>query len=200
MLRIGPTMAARALVLLIVALSCACGGQDGAPQQPPPSATTSSTTSSQTASAESLEVRLGWVTGSCLATANKSLTQGSPITVVSLDEKAAIVGGSVVGGTASEATCPALLRDRRKVNESKWSFYELKLAAQVDLGIGVTGDTKAVAGGLDLNGDGAPEKFTQCASSEGVWFRVWSGPAYQGNPIWSGYYYLAYDTEVTCPS
>lgn len=189
-------MAAKALVLLFVALSCACKGQDGAPQQPPPSATTSS----QTASAEPLEMRLGWVTGSCLATVNKSLTPGSPITVVSLDDKAPIVDGRVVGGTASDAICPALLQDRRKVNESKWSFYELKLPAPVDLGIGVTGDTKAVAGGLDLNGDGAPEKFTQCASSEGVWFRVWNGPPYQGKPLWSGYYYLAYDTEVTCPS
>ena len=59
---------------------------------------------------------------------------------------------------------------------------------------------KAVAGDLDLNGDGVAETFTQCASSEGLWFRVWSGPAYKGTPLWSGYYYLADDTEVTCPS
>jgi hypothetical protein len=189
-------MAARVLALLAVAMSCGCGGQDGAPQPPPPAATTPSVT----VSAAPLEMRLGWVTGSCLATANKSLTPGSPITVVSLDDKGPIVDGRIGGRTASDATCPALLQDRRKQNESKWSFYDLELSAHVDLGIGVTGEAKAVTGGLDLNADGAPEKFTQCASSEGVWFRVWSGPAYQGTPLWSGYYYLGYDIEVTCPS
>jgi len=190
-------MAARtSLVLLVVAIACGCRGQDSASKLPPAGATTASATTS----AAPLEMRLGWVTGSCLVTSNKALPPGSPIRVVSLDDKAAIVDGSVVAGTASDATCPALLQDRRKGNESKWSFYELKLSAQVDLGIGVTGEAKSVAGGLDLNGDGVPEKFTQCASSEGVWFRVWSGPAYQGTPLWSAYYYLAYDTEVTCPS
>lgn len=184
-------------MLLLVAMSCGCGGKDSAPPaQPPPGAATSSAP----ATAEPLEMRLGWVTGACLATANKALTSGSPITVISVDDNASIVTGRVSGRTASDETCPALLQDRRKQNESKWSFYELKLSRPVDLGIGIIGGAKAVIGGLDLNGDDAPEKFTQCASSEGVWFRVWSGPAYQGIPLWSGYYYLGYDVEVTCPS
>jgi hypothetical protein len=152
-----------------------------------------------TTGAAPLEMRLGWVTGSCLATANKFLAADSPIRVVSLDDTAPIVDGRVARATASDTICPALLPDRRKQNESKWSFYELKLSARVDLGVGVTGEPNAVTGGLDLDGDGAPEKFTQCASSEGVWFRVWTGPAYHGTPLWSGYYYLGYDTEVTCP-
>jgi hypothetical protein len=176
-------MAARTFLLLVAAISCGCKGP-----------------SSVTTSAVPLEMRLGWVTRSCLATANKALTPGSPIRVMSLDDKPAMVDGSVVAATASDAACPALMQDRRKGNESKWSFYELKLSAPVELGIGVIGEANTVAGGLDLNGDGAPEKFTQCASSEGVWFRVWSGPAYQGTPLWAAYYYLAYDTEVTCPS
>ena len=111
-----------------------------------------------------------------------------------------MVDGRVGGKTVSDATCPALLQDRRKPNESKWSFYELQLPAPVDVGIGIAGQVNIVTGGLDLNGDGVPEKFTQCASSEGIWFRVWSGPPYQGTPLWSGYYYLGYDTDVTCPS
>jgi hypothetical protein len=189
-------MAVRALTLLVVAMTCACKGKDSAPPAPPPTATASSVA----ARPEPLEMRLGWVTGVCLATANKSLASGSPIVVVSLDDRAPIVTGTIGGGTTSADTCPALLQDRRKQNESTWSFYELKLPAPVDLGIGVTGEAKLVAGRLDLTGDGAPETFTQCASSEGVWFRVWRGPAYQGTPLWSGYYYLGYDTEVTCPS
>ena len=183
-------------MLLMVAVSCSCQSKSSAPPPQPPAATTSTVS----VSAPSLEMRLGWVTGVCFATADKSIAPGSAITVVPSDDKAPVVGGRVVGATASDAICPALLQDRRKQNQPKWSFYELKLSAPVDLGIGVTGDTRAVAGGLDLNGDGTPEKFTQCASSEGVWFRVWSGPAYQGTPLWAGYYYLGYDTEVTCPS
>src|SRR6187399_1861844 len=103
-------MAARALLLLVAAISCACKGQDGASKLPPPGATTSSVTTR----AVPLEMRLGWVTGvtgSCLATANKALTPGSPIRVVSLGDKAAIVDGSVVAGTASDATCPPLMPD-----------------------------------------------------------------------------------------
>ena len=69
----------------------------------------------------------------------------------------------------------------------------------VDLGIGVLGETKVVQGGIDLTGDGRPETFTQCATSEGVSFRVWSGTPYQGLPLWSGYYYLGYDVEANCP-
>jgi hypothetical protein len=189
----------RAALLLIVAT--AISGASRAQSNTPPSVQPPAATASPvTASAPPLDMRLGWVTRSCLATANGSLTPGSPIAVVSMDDKATIVGGRVGGRTASDAKCPAQMPDRRAVNESRWSFYEVQLSAPVDLGIAVLGEAKAVNGGLDLNEDGAPETFTRCASSEGVWFRVWSGPAYQGRPLWSAYYYLGYDTEVTCPS
>src|SRR5262245_1298815 len=112
-----------------------------------------------------LEMRLGWVTGTCLATANTSLASGSPISIVALNDKPAIVIGRVGARTASADTCPALLQDRRAPNESTWSFYELKLPVPIHLGIGVTGKATPVSGSLDLDGDGAPETFTKCASS-----------------------------------
>ena len=187
-------MVTRTLILLMTPIALGCGSEPRVPPPPqtgaPPSTTVRSTP---------LEMRLGWVTGSCLATAHQALTQGSTVTVVSMDDKSTIVDGPVIGGATSGATCPALLQDRRKQNESKWSFYQLELAATVDLGIGVTGNTKVVHGGIDLTGDGTPEKFTQCSTSEGVSFRVWSGTPYQGLPIWSGYYYLGYDVEANCP-
>jgi hypothetical protein len=55
-----------------------------------------------------------------------------------------------------------------------------------------------VKGGIDLTGDGTAETFTQCSTSEGISFSVWSGKPYAGEPLWSGYYYLGYDTEVIC--
>jgi len=95
--------------------------------------------------------------------------------------------------------CAPLMQDRRRSN-SQWSFYELRLSGKADLGIGVTGNVTRANGGIDLDGDGVPEKFTQCATSEGVSFRAWNGMPYQGKPLWTGYYYLGYDTEANCPS
>jgi hypothetical protein len=181
-------------MVLVMALSLGCRGQvDVSLQQQ------SATSVPVTVTATSLAMRVGWVHGSCLAIANQALAGGTLITVVSLATKASIVDGRVVGRTTSDAVCPALMQERRKINESKWSFYELKLPDAVDLGIGVTGESKLVPGGIDLTGDGMPETFTECATSEGVSFRVWSGMPYQGVPIWSGYYYLGYDVETNCP-
>ncbi len=155
--------------MLMMAVSCGCRSQQKVLPELP------------------LEMRVGWVTGSCLAIANNTLTASSPIAVVSLDAKRSLVDGRIVGRATSDATCPPLLQDRRKQNEASWSFYELRLSSAVDLGV-------------DLTGDGLPEKFTQCSTSEGVSFRIWSGTPYQGMPLWSGYYYLGYDVESNCPS
>jgi len=187
-------MVARTLMLLMTAVSLGCRSEPSV--SPPPQ---TGTPPSTPASSIPLEMRLGWVAGSCLATANKTLTAGSTVTVVSMDAKSTIVDGRVIGGATPDATCPALNQDRRKQNESKWSIYALKLAATVDLGIGVIGDTNVMQGGIDLTGDGTPEIFTHCATSEGVSFRVWRGTPYQGLPLWSGYYYLGYDVEANCP-
>ena len=146
-----------------------------------------------------LEQRLGWVNGSCLAIMNNGLQARVAITVVALDDKPTIVTGTIVGLTTSSGVCPPLLEDRRRSNE-KWSFYEVRLTGKADLGIAVTGQETLVDGGIDLTGDGKPEQFTQCATSEGVSFRVWNGTPYQGMALWSGYYYLGYDTVATCPS
>ena len=188
-------VAVRALALLVVVVSCGCRGNESPLPVPPSGAVRSSAQ----LDAAPLEMRAGWIEGECLATANKSLPPGSPITVVSLEDDRPIVEGRVSGPTTSIKTCPALREDRRGPNESEWSFYELELPVPVELGVGVVGETRTATGGLDLDEDGTPERFTYCASSEGMWFHVWSGPEYQGMPLWSGYYYLGFDTEVTCP-
>jgi hypothetical protein len=188
-------MVTRTLLVVVMAVSCGCRSPQNVP-----AAQKTNAPSSVTANSTPLEMRVGWVTGSCVGIANDTLMAGSPITVVSLDEKSSIVEGRIVGRATSDATCPALLQDRRKLNEARWSLYELNLSAAVDLGIGVTGNPTLVQGGIDLTGDGLPEKFTQCSTSEGVSFRVWAGRPYQGMPLWSGYYYLGYDVQSNCPS
>jgi len=149
--------------------------------------------------ADPLDQRVGWVNGSCLAIMNGTLQAGGPITLVDLDDKPTIVAGTIVGATTSSSVCPPLLEDRRRSND-KWSFYEIHLERKANLGIAVIGKQKRIGDGIDVTGDGNPEQFTQCSTAEGVSFRVWSGTPYQGTPVWSGYYYLGYDTAATCPS
>jgi len=191
-------MATRTRWLLVLTLTCGCGRQGASPPQ---SASTGSAPAAAPVSVVPFAQRIGWVDRSCLAIANKTLSAGAAITVVSLDDKSTkLLDGRVLGITASSEKCPALLADRRSSNVAEgWSFYELELAAKVNLGIGVIGEARRVEGGLDLDGDGAPEKFTQCATSEGVSFGVWRATPYRGVPLWSGYYYLGYDTEANCP-
>jgi hypothetical protein len=51
----------------------------------------------------------------------------------------------------------------------------------------------------DLDGDGALESFHSCTSSEGVHYRVWTGPVIVGRVRWHHYFYVGYDMVMTCP-
>lgn len=50
----------------------------------------------------------------------------------------------------------------------------------------------------DLDGDGKPEYFRSCLSSEGVHFTVWTGRPFEGRLRWHEYYSLGYDVEPDC--
>lgn len=55
-------------------------------------------------------------------------------------------------------------------------------------------------GAFDFDANRAPDSFTACKYYEGFGFRVWSGEPYAGEPLWSDYYYLGYETEeIECP-
>lgn len=130
---------------------------------------------------------------------NSGLQPNGPLRVVALDDQPTVVAGRIIGATTSSGVCAPLPEDRRRSND-EWSFYEVLLNGKAGLGIAVTGEQKLVDGRIDLTGDGKPEQFTQCSTAEGVSFRVWNEMPYRGTPLWSGYYYLGYDTAATCPS
>jgi hypothetical protein len=50
----------------------------------------------------------------------------------------------------------------------------------------------------DLDGDGQPEYFRSCTSSEGVHLTVWKGKPLEGARKWHSYYYLGYDVTPDC--
>jgi hypothetical protein len=145
---------------------------------------------------------IGWLHGNCLAVQDAALSDGTPLLVASLGDTPSVVNAKVDHKLRDGDTCYALLQDRRKQNESAGrSFYIVSLPETLEMAIGVVAapPQAAVDGQLDLDGDGKPERFVQCATAEGVKFSVWSGEPYLGTPLWSDYYYLAYDTEATCP-
>jgi hypothetical protein len=178
---------------MLFAAACGEKPEAGRPQQGTAPAT----------SAAPIDQRLGWFDSRCLAIDNRTLAADSPVAIVTLGDPPSVVDARIAGAATSGAMCPALLDDRRAANAGKGlSFYEVRLPPGVsaELGIGVIGDAARIGSGVDVSGDGVADRFTECATSEGVSFAVWSGMPYQGTALWSGYYYLGYDTEVTCPS
>lgn len=150
--------------------------------------------------------RVGWFQGPCLAISNQHLARGTPVALVVMAEPQTVQQVRTLDQTTDPTTCKALLQERAKTNAKPGiSFYALEPGSvgATDMGIGIVqSPALAVADGrvqADLNGDGQSEIFTSCATSEGIKFAVWTTKAYQGEPRWSGYYYLGYDLQPTCP-
>lgn len=156
-----------------------------------------------------LDTSIGWLHGNCFAVKNSHLANNSDLLVVRLDDTQKITPAKILEPAANGKECFGLLGDRSAVNrESGVTFYRVSSETPIELGIGVTSGKapskqdlrKLNKRGMDLNNDGRTETFSQCATAEGVHFSVWDGAAYKGKLIWSGYYYLGYDTEANCPS
>ncbi len=153
-----------------------------------------------------INTHTGWLHNNCLAIKNNTLSKNDKVTIVSFAQEQQILS-SIINKKAESATdCPALLADRKKINISAgYSFYLIKQTREkIDLAIGLVNNPAKliklngqVSG--DVNGDGKPEYFTQCSSSEGLHFSIWTEKPDSGEPLWSGYYYLGYDIEPNCP-
>lgn len=76
---------------------------------------------------------------------------------------------------------------QEKINiNNGYSFYLVKSTVAIDLAIGVIG----VIGGEGLN----LSNFSYCTTAEGIKYLI----KYSSEVVWEGYYYLGYDSEVTC--
>jgi len=154
------------------------------------------------------ESKIGWLHGDCLAVKNPRVPENAELLIVSLDDVQKITSAKVLRAARNGKECPALLADRQAVNkDSGVSFYRISSENAGELGIGVLREKAPTKQelldlnrrGLDLDNDGHRETFNLCSTSEGVRFSIWSGTAYKSKLIWSGDYYLGYDTEANCP-
>jgi hypothetical protein len=151
--------------------------------------------------------RIGWLHGACLAIANPNLVSGTPVVVVITGAPQKVAQARIAERTDSPQKCQALLEGRAAVNAKPGMIFYALESGDIDrtnMGVGVVAPpTNAeVVGGLvrmDLDRSGHGEVFSSCATTEGIKFAVWSAKAYQGEPRWSGYYYLDYETQPNCP-
>ena len=151
--------------------------------------------------------RIGWLHGPCLAIANPKLAGGTPLTLVLAGEPQTVQPARIGERTVSPERCQALKEGRAAVNAKPGVVFYTLEAGSLDataMGFGIVPPPAqpAVVSGLvqvDLEQDGHREVFSSCATTEGIKFALWADKAYQGEPRWSAYYYLDYESQPTCP-
>lgn len=167
----GDNMATFRTIVLLAPILTACASNSVAEDSVPAQAATEET---------------GWLHGKCLAIKDSHIPIHSKLSIVLLDEPQSVSKGEVLGQATSGEQCYPLLEDRRTVNvDAGYTFYLVNTKAQVNLAIGSVG--KAV--------DTHKYNYSYCTTAEGVQFSTSEG----SKTIWSGYYYLGYDSESTCP-
>jgi hypothetical protein len=155
-----------------------------------------------------LAERIGWFHGPCLASANPSLSPGTPVLLVLTTEPQTTAAGEIGPRTSSAETCKPLLEDRATENaKAGVVFYAVtaKGIEPTEMGIGIVDPppaTPRIVNGrvrIDLDGNGRPVAFSSCATTEGIRFAAWTEEAYRGEPRWTAYYYLGYSSQPNCP-
>lgn len=135
------------------------------------------------------ENNIGWLHGSCLAIKNKNLSKGVLIKIVHLNEPQNTSIATVSNKAKYNKNCFPLLEDRRTINiDSGYSFYLVKSDLNINLGIAIVGSVMNI------------DKYTfdYCTTTEGVLYSLKKTGQNNGKNLWSGYYYLGYDSEATC--
>lgn len=146
----------------------------------------STSCSSNSSSPLILEKTIGWMHGNCLAIKNEKIKTPTDITLVKFDEENIIEKATIVAKTNNQEGCFPLFDDRNKINTANgYSFYLVNSATPVDLAIGVINGEKLNA-----------SDFSYCATAEGLKYFFKDSSTI----LWEGYYYLGYDSQITCGS
>ena len=151
--------------------------------------------------------RIGWFHGRCLVLSNAHVDQGTPVWLVLTTDPQTVVAAQLGPPTSSAETCKPLLEDRAEENAKPGVvFYSVEQPSlqPTDMGVGILGSPAKpeIVNGrarIDLDRNGHAEVFSSCATTEGVRFAMWNETAYHGQPRWTGYYYLGYESAPNCP-
>lgn len=146
---------------------------------------------------------------SCLRTKNGDLAEKTPVSIIiSLDEPPQKVLTATIEKKLKES-CARRASETGDKNPGENYFYSLILTDSTteeiafDIGIAVIQPSKPIKvennlASIDLNEDGKPEFFRLCQGFEGFYFTIWTGKPLKGKRIWDSFYYVNYDTIVTC--
>jgi hypothetical protein len=142
----------------------------------------------------------------CLNISDPNLSDGAEVSVILPDRPQRVAKATV------EAKADRACTRNPEAADPQGSFYWLKpvgmkpltkqgepLAPSIAVvrSAGAVSVRRGVARG-DLDGDGRPEFFRACASTEGNHLTIWTGQPLVGKRRWHSYYYLGFDVVPDC--
>jgi hypothetical protein len=136
----------------------------------------------------------------CLDIRNRTLSAGQRIWFVTASAPQT-TGEAEITGKADQ---PCTAADKNKPGFQQYEFSVVRGSLQTGVPVfaltNFTGTLTTTETGVtgDLDGDGIPEFFRSCTSSEGVHLTVWTGKPLEGQRKWHYYYYLGYDVDANC--
>lgn len=164
---------------------------------------------------QDINSKIGIVDGSvgdiCFRTKNGNLTENTSVSIVTeFYAPSQKVLNAKVEKKLKES-CSRRAAESGDQNPGQNFYYSLTLTdKEIDeyqevFGFGVIEPEKPIQiqnklASINLNEDGKPEFFRLCQGSEGMLFAIWTGKPLKGKQIWHSFYYVYYDTEVTCKS
>lgn len=113
----------------------------------------------------------------CAALSGDALKEGAPVVVVSGEDRGR--QGAVQRVLQS---CEAFA-----AAGTPGPYYAIKFTSPVQPGVL-----------LVSTGNTPRNEVTECSSTEGVHYNVWSGEARKSDRLWHGYWYAGYDLEPNC--
>jgi hypothetical protein len=136
----------------------------------------------------------------CLYIANGGLSAGQRVQFVTTSTPQDAGEMEILG--KADDTCKEANQDRRGV--VRYSFKVIRGALSSGTpAFAIANFSRLLTpteGGVaaDLDGDGHPEFFRACTSTEGLHLTVWKGKPLEGWRKWHYYYYLGYDVTPDC--
>ncbi len=132
---------------------------------------------------------VGWLHGNCLAIKNADIADGTEFALMLLDEPKQIMTATVTKPVKTGDVCLPIKSGRTAVNlASGYSFYNVDADVDIELAIGIVGSSAPMDN----------YAFDYCTAEEGILYRLRTADQSTEQDLWQGYYYLDYDTDVTC--